>query len=148
MQTIALTINLRKNLLKLHVKRRRKRAPGLVKEAVARFTKSDIDTIRLHRDLNTFIERQLNGGSSLISRIKVSVEKSEGKVEVKLPSTKTESKTEPKEKKAVAAAAKKMAPAVKAAMEATSSPIIMTDAPKAAAKTKKTEAKDAQQKEA
>lgn len=99
MQSINMTINLRKQLLRLHSMRRRKRAAGLVREAVARFSKSDIDKIRISRDLNEFIAKNASGASFMWSRIALNVEKSDDKVEVKLRA--------PKATAPVAAAAKK-----------------------------------------
>ena len=96
MQSTTMTVNLRKGLLRLHTARRRKRAMGLLKEAVARFTKSDLEKIKIHKDVNTFIERNASGASFLWARMKLSVEKSENKVEVKLPTTKPETKVEAK----------------------------------------------------
>jgi hypothetical protein len=88
MQSTTMTINLRKKLINLHTARRRKRTIGLVKEAVARFSKSDIDKIKIHHELNEFLERNASGASFLWSKLKLNVEKSADKVEVKLYSEK------------------------------------------------------------
>jgi ribosomal protein L31E len=98
-----MTINLRKRLLRLHSSRRRSRAVGMLKEDIAKFTKSDIGSVRLNNELNKMIERNSGGATVLLSRLKVEVAKSEGKVEVKLPQSAAESakpnpKTETKEK--------------------------------------------------
>ncbi len=85
---MTMTINLRKRLLRLHSIRRRKRAAGLVREAVAKLSKSDINKIRIGRDLNEFIEKNANGASFMWSRLALSVEKSEDRVDVKLQAAK------------------------------------------------------------
>jgi ribosomal protein L31E len=87
-RTTTMTINLRKKLLRLHAARRRKRAAGLVTEAVARFTKSNPDGIRLSRELNEFIVRNSRGASSLWSKLKISVEKTGDRTEIKMYSAK------------------------------------------------------------
>jgi len=87
-KTTTMTINLRKKLLRLHAARRRKRAAGLVTEAVARFTKSNQDSIRLSRELNEFIVRNSRGASPLWSKLKISVEKTGDRTEVKMYSEK------------------------------------------------------------
>lgn len=89
MQNTTLTVNLKKKLLRLHTRRRRKRAVGLVREAVARFTKSDVGKVKINSDLNQFIERNASGASFLWARLRVSVEKGDDKVEVKLYTPKT-----------------------------------------------------------
>ncbi|MDE1855472.1 MAG: hypothetical protein KGH57_04110 [Candidatus Micrarchaeota archaeon] len=88
-----MTINLRKKLLRLHTTRRRKRAAGLLMEAVARFSKSDPDKIRLDKGLNEFILKKASGASFLWAKLKVNVEKSADKVEVKMYSQKTQAQT-------------------------------------------------------
>jgi ribosomal protein L31E len=98
-----MTINLRKRLLRLHSSNRRSRAVGMLREDIAKFTKSDIGSVRLNDDLNKMIERNSGGATVLLSRLKVQIVKSEDKVEVKLPQTaaeaaKTNPKTETKEK--------------------------------------------------
>ena len=89
MQSISLTINLRKKLIRLHTARRRKRAVGLVKEAVARFAKADPEKIKIHHELNEFLERNASGASFMWAKLKLNVEKSDNKVEVKLQTTKS-----------------------------------------------------------
>ena len=88
MQSTTMTINLRKKLINLHTARRRKRVVGLVKEAVARFSKSDIGKIKIHHELNEFLEKNASGVSFLWTRLKLKVDKSDDKVEVKLYSAK------------------------------------------------------------
>jgi ribosomal protein L31E len=98
-----MTINLRKRLLKLHSSRRRRRIAGMLKEDVAKFTKSDIENVRINNELNKMIERNSGGPTVLLSRLKVEIIKSEDKVEVKLPQSAAEAvkpnpKAESKEK--------------------------------------------------
>lgn len=89
MQSTTFTINLRKRLLRLHTARRRKRATGLVREAVARFAKSDPEKIKINRELSEFIAKNASGASYMWSKLKVSVDKNEDKVEVRMYSTKS-----------------------------------------------------------
>lgn len=104
MQSTTITLNVKKNLIKLHLARRRARVIGLLKEAAARFTKTDIEEIKIHKDLNEYLEKN----TGRWTRLKVSVEKSEGKVELKPYVAKAESvasksaasKPEAKEKQA------------------------------------------------
>lgn len=91
MQNMTMTINIRKRLLRLHTARRRKRAVGLVREAVARFAKADIDKIKINNELNEFLSKNASGASFLWAKLKVNVEKGDDKVEVKLHGAKTES---------------------------------------------------------
>ncbi len=121
MPTTTMTINLRQKLIRLHSMRRRRRIVGLLKEAVARFSKSDVDDIRINRELNNFLERNANGASFMWAKLKVNVEKTEGKVEVKLYAQKTEKPT--------TAAAPKAAPGSK------TSPGVAIVAPTTAPKT-------------
>lgn len=112
MQSIAMTINLKKKLIRLHTARRRKRIVGLVKEAVARFSKSDIEKIKIHHELNEFLAKNASGASFLWAKLKLNVEKSDDKVEVKLyaPKSAPVSTAAPKaeEKTAKPAATKKV----------------------------------------
>ncbi len=96
MQSATLTVNLKKKLVRMHTSRRRKRAVGLITEAVARFTKTDPNMITVHKDLNAFIQRNASGASFLWAKMKVDVEKLGEGVRIKLPGTKTEIKTETK----------------------------------------------------
>ncbi len=89
-QTKAITINLRKRLIRLHSRRRRKRAAGLVREAVARFTKTDEANVRLNKELNEFIQKNASGASFLWARMKVNAEKTGEMVEVKMPQSKAQ----------------------------------------------------------
>jgi ribosomal protein L31E len=84
MPTTTLTINLKKKLIRLHTARRRRRAVSLVKEAVARFSKTDIDKIKIDPGLNEFIERNASGASYLWAKLKVNVEKGTDTADVKL----------------------------------------------------------------
>lgn len=87
---MVMTVNLRKKLIRLHTARRRKRAVGLVREAAAKLSKSKIESVRIGRDLNEFLAKNASGASFLWARLKLNIEKSEGKVEVKLYTTKSE----------------------------------------------------------
>lgn len=82
--TQTMTINLRKSLLRLHTARRRKRAAGLVREAVARFSKSDPETVVINRELSEFIAKNASGASFLWAKLKINVEKSADRVEAKI----------------------------------------------------------------
>ncbi|MEM0201308.1 MAG: hypothetical protein QXD23_02785 [Candidatus Micrarchaeaceae archaeon] len=52
---ITKTIALRKKLVKIHESRRLKRAVTYLKEDIARYTKSDYDSIRLSGELNGYL---------------------------------------------------------------------------------------------
>ncbi len=113
--TQTMTINLRKKLLRLHTARRRKRAAGLLMEAVARFSKSDPDKIRLNKELNEFILKNASGASFLWAKLKVNVEKSADRVEIKMYSQKAQTaqaqKKDEKKEKPQAAKETKQQPA-------------------------------------
>ncbi|VVB77032.1 Uncharacterised protein [uncultured archaeon] len=119
MATSTITLNLRKRLLKVHQTQRRKRVTTYAKEAIARFTKSDIDTIKFDAALNKHLTQKV---SNKPLKFKVSVEKMEGRVNVTLAGEKTEAKKAEtpkaaKKEKPAAAAASASAPAQKAALE-------------------------------
>ena len=105
-KTTTMTINLRKKLIRLHATRRRKRAAGLVMEAVARFSKADPDGIRLSKELNEFIQKNASGASFLWSKLKLNVEKTGEKTEVKIYTAKAAAQPAPTAAKAVKAIAK------------------------------------------
>ncbi len=107
MAATTMTINLRKSLLRLHTVRRRKRAAALVKEAVARYSKSDIEKVKIGKELNEFIAKNASGASFMWAKLALSIEKAENRVDVKLHVDKQaqEKKPEaakPEEKKAKA----------------------------------------------
>ncbi len=67
-----ITISLRKRLVKIHTSRRQSKAMDYLKEAVARHSKSDIDSVKINQNLNEYI------GANTTNRyrpIKVSVNK-------------------------------------------------------------------------
>ena len=77
-----MTINVRERLLRLHWNNRRMRIGGYVKQAVARFAKADIETIKIDPLLSQHLLAKI--AKKPIS-FKVTVEKLEGRVNVKLP---------------------------------------------------------------
>ena len=87
-KTTTMTVNLRKRLLRLHATRRRKRVLGLLAETVARFSKSDVGNVRIDKDLNDFVLKKARGSSFIWAKLKVNVEKTGDKTEVKMYATK------------------------------------------------------------
>jgi len=81
MTTTTITLNLRKRLLKLHMPHRRKNAARYAKEAIARFAKADIEKIRFDSVLNRHLVAKV---SRRPVSFKVSVEKLDDVVNVRL----------------------------------------------------------------
>jgi ribosomal protein L31E len=83
----SITINIKRKLMHLHANRRRIRAVPMLREEVARLTKTDISTIRIGTDVNTFFGRNARGASSILGGIKVELVRADGIMTVKLPTS-------------------------------------------------------------
>lgn len=104
MESKTITVNLKRKLMKLHVNRRRKRAVNLLREEVARLTKTDLENVKIGEDVNRFFTRSARGASPLLKGLKVGIERSEGKLRVSMPTagavtTLTKAEEEKKETK-------------------------------------------------
>ena len=101
MPTTTITLNLRKRLLKVHMPSRRKRISSYTKEAIARFAKADIEKIRFDSDLNRHLILRI---ARKPVKFKVTVEKLDNVVNVRLAGAKKPAAAEPKKVEAKPAA--------------------------------------------
>ncbi|MDE1851761.1 MAG: hypothetical protein KGH69_03685 [Candidatus Micrarchaeota archaeon] len=92
----AIRINLRKQLVRLHMSRRHAKAAGLIKSFVAMHQKVDEDMVKLDKELNQRLSIRV---SRNIEPIDVSVEKAGAVVNVKLVKPAQEQKADDKKDK-------------------------------------------------
>ena len=117
MPITTITLNLRKRLLKVHMPARRKRIATYTREAIARFAKADIEKIRFDSDLNRHLILRI---ARKPVKFKVTVEKLDNVVNVRLfgakkpaPAEAKKAEAPAKEKKAAVIAPEAKAKAAK-----------------------------------
>ncbi len=104
MDAKTITVNLKRKLMKLHKNRRRIRAVNMLREEVARLTKTDITTVKIGEDVNRFFTRSARSASPKLKALTVALERTEGKLKVSLPTAGAVTVlTKPKEEKKEAA---------------------------------------------
>ncbi len=117
MATVTRTIRLRKRLVKIHTPRRLKKSIDYLREDIARHSKSDVESVRLSLDLNSYVMDKV---ARHMKPVKITVEKIDGLVKADLaPELKQKPKTiapatKTTEKKAAASAAPAQKPAAAA----------------------------------
>jgi ribosomal protein L31E len=120
MEAKTITVNIKRKLMKLHKNRRRLRAVNMLREEVARLTKTDIEMVKIGEDVNRFFTRSARSASPKLKALTVALDRTEGKLRVSLPTAGAVTVlTKPKEEKKEAAAAVKeeAKPAAKAKEE-------------------------------
>ncbi len=118
MDAKTITVNLKRKLMKLHKNRRRIRAVNMLREEVARLTKTDITTVKIGEDVNRFFTRSARSASPKLKALTVALDRVDGKLRVSLPTAGAVTVlTKPKEEKKEAAKAEAKPEAPKAKEE-------------------------------